>query len=78
MTGNENANESISKSYRWPCTCGGRKSNTFWGVLFIIVGLFWLGKKADWFSPELIAMFWPLVLIIIGIWIIGAAVIKRK
>jgi len=78
MTKNENPNESISERHHWHWMCGGRNSGIFWGVLFIVVGLFWLGKRANWFPSELITMFWPLVLVIIGIWIIGAAAIKRR
>jgi hypothetical protein len=78
MTGNENSNESIGKRQRWHWMCGGKSSGIFWGIFFIVVGLFWFGKKANWFSSEIIATFWPLVFVIIGIWIIGAAAIKRK
>ena len=79
MTRNENSNGSMS---RWHHYCGwmrgGRHCGIFWGILFIVVGLFWLGKKADWFSLEQIAMFWPIVLIIIGVWVIVGTLLRRK
>ena len=78
MTRNENSNGSMSG---WHHYCGWmrgeRHCGIFWGIFFIVVGLFWLGKKVNWFSPELITMFWPVVLVIIGIWIIGVALIKK-
>jgi hypothetical protein len=77
MTGNHNSNESMSKRHHWYWMCGGRSSRIFWGIFFIVVGLFWYGKKANWFPSELITMFWPFVLVIIGVWIIGAALIKK-
>jgi Domain of unknown function (DUF5668) len=77
MMGNENSNKSISKGYCWHWMCRGRKSSVFWGIFFIVVGFFWFGKKADWFSPELITIFWPVVLVVIGIWIIGVTLIKK-
>jgi hypothetical protein len=78
MKGNENSNESISKRHHWYWMRGGRKSGIFWGIFLIVVGFFWFGKKANWFSSELITMFWPLVLVMIGVWIIGVVVIKRR
>jgi lia operon protein LiaF len=78
MTGNENSNESISKGHQWHQMCGGRNSSIFWGIFFIVVGLFWLGKNANWFPAELITMFWPLVLVILGVWVIGAAAIRKR
>ena len=79
MTRDENSNGSMSRWHHY-CgwMCGGRHSGIFWGILFIVVGLFWFGKKANWFSPELITMFWPVVLIVIGIWIVGAVLIKKS
>jgi hypothetical protein len=78
MKENENSNESISKRHHWYWMCGGRSSGIFWGILFIVVGLFWFGKKADWVSLEQIAMFWPIVLIIIGVWVIVGTLLRRK
>jgi TRAP-type C4-dicarboxylate transport system permease small subunit len=57
--------------------CGRRDSGLFWGIFFIIGGLFWLGKKANWFPAEWLEMFWPGVLIFIGVWIITSALMRR-
>ncbi len=75
MTEKDNENKSISEKPHWHSMCGG--NSTFWGILFIVVGLFWFGKKANWFPAELITIYWPLVLVIIGIWMIGKATLKR-
>jgi len=77
MTENKNSNEPISKGYNGHWICGGRSSHAFCGIFMIVAGLFWLGKTANWFPPELITMFWPLVLVVIGIFVIGAAIIKK-
>ncbi len=77
MKGNENSNESISKRCYRHWMCRGRSRGVFWGILLIVVGIFWLGKKANWFPTELIAMFWPGVLIFIGVWIIAAILMGK-
>ncbi len=63
-----------------PCIrmCGGRGCRIFCGIFFIVMGLFWLGKKADWFPPEVITLFWPVALIAAGVFMIGAALIKQR
>jgi hypothetical protein len=78
MIKNEESNESMRKKWHY-CgwMCGGKRSGVFWGILLIAVGIFWIGKKANWFPTELIAMFWPGVLIFIGVWIV-VAVLMRK
>ena len=77
MTGNEDSKESIGKRYCWHRMCGTRSSGVFWGIFFIAVGMIWLGKKAGWFPPEWIAMFWPALFIVMGIWIIAASFIRK-
>jgi hypothetical protein len=78
MQENHNSGETMSK--RSPCygMCGGKSSRVFWGIVFIVVGLFWLGKEATWFSPELMKLFWPLVFVLAGTWFIAAALINKK
>ena len=77
MIKNKNSNESISKEHHCGAMCGGRNSGLFWGALFIVVGLYWFGRIAGWFPPE-IKMFWPLVLVLTGTWFIAAALTKKK
>ena len=78
MTGNHNLSESMSKRSHCYGMCGGRSNRVFWGIFFIAVGLFWFGKEANWFSSELITLFWPLVFVLAGTWFIAAALtIKR-
>jgi hypothetical protein len=77
MIKNENLNESISKWHQCGAMCGGKSSGIFWGVLFIVVGIYWIGKIAGLFPPE-IHMFWPLVLVLMGIWFIVAALKIKK
>ncbi|PKN70259.1 MAG: hypothetical protein CVU54_06550 [Deltaproteobacteria bacterium HGW-Deltaproteobacteria-12] len=76
MTERNNENKSISEKPHWHSMCWG--NNTFWGILFIVVGLFRFGKKANLFPTELITIYWPLVLVIIGIWMIGKETIRRR
>ena len=78
MTGNHNSSESMSKKSHCYGMYGGRSSSVFCGIFFIVVGLFWFGKEANWFSSELMTLFWPLVFILAGTWFIAAALtIKR-
>ena len=77
MIKNENSNESISKGHHCSTMCGGRNSGLFWGVLFIVVGLYWFGKIVGWFPPE-INMFWPIVFVLTGTWFIAAALTKER
>ena len=74
---NQNSNEAISRRYCWHWMCGRRDSGIFWGIFFIVGGLFWLGKKANWFPTELIEMFWPGVLIVIGVWITASVLMGK-
>jgi hypothetical protein len=78
MTGNHNSSEAMSKRSHCYGMCGGRSSRVFCGIFFIVVGLFWLGKQANWFSSELITLFWPLVFISAGTWFIAAALINKE
>jgi hypothetical protein len=66
-------NELMNKRFHCWGMCGGGSSRIFWGIFFIVIGLFWFGKRADWFPPEVITMFWPLVFVLAGIWFIVAA-----
>jgi hypothetical protein len=78
MTGNSNSSESMSKRSHCYGMCGGRSSGAFWGIVFIVVGLFWLGKEANWFSSEIMMLFWPFLFILAGSWFIVAALTNKK
>lgn len=78
MTGNSNSSESMNKRSHCYRMCGGRSSGAFWGIVFIVVGLFWLGKEANWFSSEIMTLFWPFLFILAGTWIIAAALTNKK
>ncbi len=77
MMDNQNSNGSINKWHHCGAMCGGRNSGLFWGVLFIVVGLYWFGKAAGWFPPE-IQMFWPLVFVLAGTWFVVAALTNKR
>lgn len=44
------------------------------GVLLLLLGALWLGKAAGWIPPVL---FGPLVVILLGLWLVGVALSKR-
>ena len=44
------------------------------GLLVFMLGIFWLGSEIGWI-PEI--PFWPLVLVIVGIWLIFKAMLRR-
>lgn len=50
-------------------------SGLSFGVLLFIVGAIWLSSELGWI-PEI--PFWPTLLLVVGIWIIVKAMIKRK
>jgi hypothetical protein len=78
MTENNNSSESKGKRAHCYDICrGGRSSSAFWGIFFIIVGLFWLGKEANWFSSEIMKLFWPFLFILAGTWFLASA-LKHK
>ena len=78
MTGNHNSSESMSKRSHCYGMCGRRSNRVFWGIFFIAVGLYWLGKEANWFSSELMTLFWPLVFVLAGTWFIAAALTNKR
>jgi len=47
MTENHNSSESMSKRSHCYGMCRGRSNRVFWGIFFIAVGFFWLGKEAE-------------------------------
>jgi hypothetical protein len=58
--------------------CGGRNTRVFLGMFFIVVGLFWFGKEANWFSSEFITLFWPLAFVLAGTWFIATALTNKR
>ena len=78
MTGNHNSSESMSKKSHCYGMYGGRSSSVFCGIFFIVVGLFWFGKEANWFSSEIMTLFWPFLFILAGTWFIAAALTNKK
>jgi len=42
--------------------------NTFWGIVLLLVGFFWLGNNLHWFRIHL--PIWPLIPIIIGLYLL--------
>ena len=78
MTENHNSSESMSKRSHCYGMCGGRSNRVFWGIFFIVVGLFWFGKEANWFSSEIMTLFWPFLFILSGICFIAAALTNKR
>ena len=76
--GNNNSSGTMNKRSHCYGMCGGRSSRIFCGTFFIVVGLFWLGKIANWFSPELMTIFWPVVFVLAGIWFVAAALKDKR
>jgi uncharacterized membrane protein HdeD (DUF308 family) len=78
MTENHHSGESMSKRFNCYGMCGGKNSRIFCGIFLIVIGLFLFGKRANWFSAEFMILFWPLVLILTGIWFIAMALKSKK
>ena len=45
-----------------------QKDNTFWGIVMIVVGFFWLGNNLDWFDFNI--PIWPIAIIIVGLYLL--------
>jgi fatty acid desaturase len=45
-----------------------RWDNTFWGIVLLLAGFFWLGNNLHWFRIHI--PFWPIVLIVIGLYLL--------
>jgi hypothetical protein len=57
--------------------CSGTRNNgIFWGIVLLALGVIWIGK-ATGLIPIDMSLFWPSVMIIAGVWILGAAVARR-
>jgi len=50
------------------CQMHGRH-NVFWGVVFVVVGFYWLAKSLGWLHEIDIPLF-PLALVILGVYLI--------
>ena len=78
MPENHNSSETMSKRSHRYRMCGGRNSRNFCGIFLIAMGLFWLGKEANLLPPELITLFWPLILVLAGTWLIVASLTNKR
>jgi hypothetical protein len=78
MLANHDSSETINKKSRHYWMCGGRRSRIFCGIFLIVFGLFWFGKEANLLPPELLTLFWPLVLVLAGIWFIAASLTNKR
>ena len=65
------------KGHHCHTMCGEKNSGLFWGVLFIVIGLYWFGKIAGWFPAE-IKMFWPIVFVLTGSWFVVSSLKKKR
>ncbi len=45
------------------------------GIFLVIIGGLWLGAKLGLFNPTI---FWPLIFITTGTWLIASSVLRRK
>jgi hypothetical protein len=52
-----------------------RRRRLRFGIFLIAVGLLWLSINIGWTPP---IFFWPLMMVTLGLWFIGAALIRGK
>jgi hypothetical protein len=81
----ERQEEKINKPYdRWFACCnwyaGSKKRNSglLFGTVLIIIGIIWFGKKAGWFYFTLGPYIAPVIVTIIGIWIVSGYLMNRR
>lgn len=77
MTREENSRDSFEKERHRLNLCGGTNGGLFCGILIIASGLVWIGKKAGFIPPEFSSYFWPLLVMLLGAWMILSAVLKK-
>lgn len=64
--------------WNWCAGSKKRHSGLLFGTLLIIIGIIWLGKKAGWFYFSLWPYIPPVILTIIGIWMLSGSLIKGR
>ena len=74
MENNEKSNGLINK--RGHRLHSSRSGGLLGGILLVAIGFYWFGQRAGWFPHE-IHMFWPVIVIIIGVWVIAIALLRR-
>ena len=78
MIKNGQSNESMGRWHPCGAMFPGKSCRIFCGIFMIVMGIFWLGKLSGWFAPEIVALFWPMVLVLIGAGMIVSAVMGRR
>jgi hypothetical protein len=81
----ERQEEKINKPYdrwfecwNWCAVSKKRHSKLLFGTVLIIIGIIWFGKKAGWFYFSLWPYIAPVIVTIIGIWIVSGYLMKRR
>lgn len=55
-----------------------RRGELFWGGLLIILGVLYFLKAAGYLQGDVFAWFWPLLLLILGVWILLGGLNRRS
>ena len=55
-----------------------RKSNLFWAVILILVGILLLLNSLDILNVDVWGLIWPLFLILLGIWTLWGVFFSRQ
>jgi apolipoprotein N-acyltransferase len=77
MISNTENNNSVRTRHEGLWCGSSRSSGIFWGILLVAIGLIWIGKKMG-FIPYDMALFWPSVMVIMGIWLMATAMMRRR
>ena len=78
MIKNDQSGEPVNSWHPCGAMHAGKGCRIFCGIFMIVIGIFWFGKLAGWFTPEVIAMFWQAILVMLGVGMIGTAVMGRR
>jgi hypothetical protein len=58
--------------------CGGNRSGgIFCGLMLVVIGAIWIGKKTG-IIPLDMELFWPSVMVVMGVGILAGAILRRK
>jgi hypothetical protein len=83
MKGGEN--REMLRNYFSCCNWQGLYGNKLnrgirFGILLIVIGLFWYGIKVEWFPTQWVnaRVFAPVVLMLVGVWILIGSILRKK
>ncbi len=70
-------NDNSTSAKRHDLWCGSRSGGIFCGLMMVVIGVIWIGKKTG-IIPLDMALFWPSVMVIAGVWMLAAGILRKR